>query len=118
MIIAGTILNLFGQGVYYLTHPFDLGETIPSFQKLIFGLLATFAFFLAGRSFEVPSAKRVFNCLSFAAFLRTVSYVVNSYVSAPVVIRLLVYLCALAAECLIIYMCVVHLKSMRESKAG
>ena len=61
MIIAGTILNLFGQGVYYLTHPFDLGETIPSFQKLIFGLLATFAFFLAGRSFEVPSAKRVFN---------------------------------------------------------
>jgi hypothetical protein len=116
LIVAGTVLNLLGKGVYHLTHPFDLGDPSPSFQKLLFGLLATFAFYRAGHLFEVPTAKRVLRYLSFAAFLKTLSYVVNNYISAPVMIDVFVYLLALASEGLILYACVVHLRSMRESK--
>jgi hypothetical protein len=115
LIITGVVVNLIGAMFYHLTHPFTAAAEHPSIQQLAFGVLASVAFYGIGRSLDLPSGKRVLYSLSFVSLLKTLSYIFSNYLSTPFVIGSLIYILSEASELVILYSCVVHLKSLRTS---
>jgi hypothetical protein len=62
------------------------------------------------------SAKRVLVAVAAAALLRTVSYMVNSYVPNQWSFGLILYLSVVGAEIVVMYFCLIHLKELRSTR--
>lgn len=113
MIVVGVVINLLGRLFYVLTHPFILAAEPPSLNNLAFGILSFLLFCGLARRLEPKSAKRVAALLAVAALLRTVSYLVNSYLSNEWTLGLIVYLSVVGIEIAVAYSCLMHLNGLR-----
>jgi hypothetical protein len=65
---------------------------------------------------EPVSAKRVLSAVAAAALLRTVAYVVSSYVPNQWSFGLILQLSVVGVEIAVIYFCLIHLKEVRSTR--
>jgi len=117
VIIIGGIITLVGQVSYLFTHSFTLVIKQPKLHYFAFGILGSFFFYRIGSGLQPESAKKVWYLLSIAAALKTVSYLVNSYVSDQPALALFLCLSDIGAEIAILYYSVLHLKLLRSADA-
>ena len=117
LIVVGVIINLAGRLFHFFTHPFILAVEQPKLRDLAFGILSCFLFYGIGSRIEPQSAKSVLYSLAVAALLRSVSYVVNSYLPDQWGLGILLYLSVVGAEIAVLYYCVLHLKRLGASTA-
>ena len=115
IIIVGVAINLLGRLFYFLTHPFTLAVEQPKLSHLSFGLLSSLFFYGLARRLEPKSAKRVASILAVVALLRSVAYLVNSYMLNQWTLGLILYLLVVSAEMAVVYFCLIHLKELRSA---
>jgi hypothetical protein len=116
VIIVGVIIDLVGRVFYFVTHSFAVAVEQPKLCDLAFGILSSFFFYGLSRRAEPVSAKRVLVAVAAAALLRTVSYVVSSYVPNQWSFGLILYLSVVGVEIVVIYLCLIHLKELRSTR--